>query len=217
MAEPVMEPPFRARIRAGDENSFRVLFQEHGRAVYNHCFRLTGDWSVAEDCVSLTFLETWRMREKVEPDGGSLLPWLLGIATNVVHHRRRTARRHRALMERMPPPGLLPDFADEVVGRLEDQQRIAAVRKALDQLSRPDREVLALCVWAGLDYAATAEALGIPVGTVRSRLSRARRRLEKLALKNLGQDLEPAAARRQQTGDRHEAVRPSSGKGEGPW
>ncbi|MDW4907421.1 sigma factor-like helix-turn-helix DNA-binding protein [Streptomyces sp. ADMS] len=91
------------------------------------------------------------------------------------------------------------------------------MRKALDQLSRPDREVVALCVWAGLDYAATAEALGIPVATVRSRLSRARRRLEKLALKNLEQDLEPAAAERQQTGDRHEAVRPGRGNGKGPW
>ncbi|MEV6008194.1 RNA polymerase sigma factor [Streptomyces sp. NPDC051976] len=211
-----MEPLFRARLRAGDEDSFRVLFREYGRAVYNHCFRLTGDWSVAEDCVSLVYLEVWRMREKVEPHGGSLLPWLLGIATHVVHHRRRTARRHRALMERMPPPAPLPDFADEVVGRLADQERIAAVRKTLDQLSRPDREVLALCVWAGLDYAATAEALGIPVGTVRSRLSRARRRLEKLAQQNLRPDREPTAAARQQTGDRHEAVRPSTGNGRGP-
>lgn len=215
MAEPDMEPLFRARVRAGDEDSFRVLFREHGRAVYNHCFRLTGDWSVAEDCVSLVFLEAWRIREKVDPHGGSLLPWLLGIATYVVHHRRRTARRHRALMERMPPPGLLPDFADEVVGRLEDQERIAALRKALDQLSRPDREVLALCVWAGLDYAATAEALGVPVGTVRSRLSRARGRLQKLTQKNLDGDTEPVAARRQQTGDRHEAVRPSGDNGRG--
>ncbi|MER6159236.1 RNA polymerase sigma factor [Streptomyces sp. NPDC001868] len=211
-----MEPLFRTRVRAGDEDSFRVLFREHGRAVYNHCFRLTGDWSVAEDCVSLVFLEAWRLRERVEPHGGSLLPWLLGIATNVVHHRRRTARRHRALMERMPPPDLLPDFADEVVGRLEDQERIAAVRKALDQLSRPDREVLALSVWAGLNYAATAEALGIPVGTVRSRLSRARVRLEKLARKNLDRHTEPTPTRRQQTGDRHEAVRPSEGNGRGP-
>ncbi|RPE42161.1 RNA polymerase sigma-70 factor (ECF subfamily) [Streptomyces sp. Ag109_O5-1] len=206
-----MEPLFRARVRAGDEDSFRVLFREHGRAVYNHCFRLTGDWSVAEDCVSLVFLEAWRLREKVDTHGGSLLPWLLGIATNVVHHRRRAARRHRALMERMPPPEPLSDFAEEVVGRLEDQQRIAAVVEALSQLSRQDREVLALSVWAGLNYAATAEALGVPVGTVRSRLARARRRLEGVAQKNLDRNAEPTAAGRQQTGARHEAVRPSEG------
>jgi RNA polymerase sigma-70 factor, ECF subfamily len=207
-----MDPGFRARIRAGDEGAFGALFREHGRAVYNHCFRLTGDWSVAEDCTSLVFLEAWRLREKVEPQGGGLLPWLLGIATHVIHRRRRVARRHRALMQRMPVPGLLPDFADEVVGRLEDQDKIAAVRAALERLSRADREVLALCVWAGLDYAAAAESLGVPVGTVRSRLSRARRRLEKLAGNNFGPDREPAVADWQHAGGRTEAVPPSGGE-----
>ncbi|MFJ4866486.1 RNA polymerase sigma factor [Streptomyces sp. NPDC088748] len=185
-----------------------MLFREHGRAVYNHCFRLTGDWAGAEDCTSLVFLEAWRLRNKAEPDGGSLLPWLLGIGNYVVRRRWRVARRHQVLMERMPAAGLLEDFADEVVGRLEDQERIAAVRQVLDRLSRSDREVLALCVWAGLDYAAAAEALGIPVGTVRSRLSRARRRLDKLAQKNLGRCMEPSAAAWQPTGDRTDAVRP---------
>ncbi|GII29398.1 hypothetical protein Pmi06nite_28400 [Planotetraspora mira] len=212
LAELDMDPGFRARVRAGDETAFVVLFREHGTAVYNHCFRLTGDWSVAEDCTSLVFLETWRLREKVEPEGSSLLPWLLGIATNVVHRRRRVARRHQALMERMPAPGLLPDFADEVVGRLEDQEKIAAVRQVLERLPKADRDVLALCAWAGLDYAAAAQALGVPVGTVRSRLSRARRRLEKLADKDLRWNMEPSPAGRQLTGDRDSAVRPDERK-----
>jgi RNA polymerase sigma-70 factor, ECF subfamily len=77
--------------------------------------------------------------------------------------------------------------------------------------------VLALCVWAALNHPAAAEALGVPVGTVRSRLSQARRRLEKQAQKNLDQDTEPAAAQRQPTGDRHEAVPPSGENGTGPW
>lgn len=203
-----MDPGFRALIRAGDEGAFNVLFRKHSRAVYNHCFRLTGDWTGAEDCTSLVFLEAWRLREKVEPNGGSLLPWLLGVANHVVHRRRRVARRHQALMEHMPAPELLPDFADEVVGRLEDQERIAAVRQVLDRLSRSDREVLALCVWAGLDYAAAAQALGVPIGTVRSRLSRARRRLDRLARKNFGPAMEPAAQGWQLTDDRTDAVRP---------
>ncbi|WP_369275953.1 RNA polymerase sigma factor [Streptomyces sp. R11] len=184
-----------------------MLFREHGRAVYNHCFRLTGDWSGAEDCTSLVFLEAWRLREKAEPHGGSLLPWLLGIATFVVRRRRRVSRRHQALMDRMPGPGLLADFADEVVGRLEDQERIAVARQVLERLPRADREVLELCVWAGLDYAATAQALGVPVGTVRSRLSRARRRLDKLVEKDLGRKGEPLTSGWQLTGDRNRAVR----------
>lgn len=141
---------------------------------------MTGEWAVAEDVVSLTFLEAWRLRGRLEPDDADVRPWLFGIATNVLRNITRTARRHRAAMRRLPPRDPVPDFAGELVGRLEDCERIAAARAALDRLSRNDREIIMLCVWGGLDYAATAEALGITVGTVRSRLSRARTRLREL-------------------------------------
>jgi len=59
----------RARVRAGDHDEFGVLFCEHARAVYNHAFRLTGNWSAAEEVVSLTFLEAWRLRGTVRPGG----------------------------------------------------------------------------------------------------------------------------------------------------
>lgn len=202
-----MDPDFRDRVRSGDEDAFREMFRQHQRPIYNFCFRATGDWSVAEDCTSLVFLEAWRIREKVDGDGGSLLPWLLGIATFVLHRRRRVARRHRRLMERIPEPGAVPDFTDEALGRIEDQQRIDAVRRVIDKLPRGDREVLWLCVWAGLEYTAAAEALRVPVGTVRSRLSRARRRLDKLVLANLQTTREPPSLDWQITDDRTEAVR----------
>jgi RNA polymerase sigma-70 factor (ECF subfamily) len=202
-----MDRGFRARVRAGDEGAFVTLFRAHARAVYNHCFRLIGDWSVAEDCTSLVFLEAWRLRGKVEPEGASLLPWLLGIATYVMHRRHRVARRHQRLLEHLPPPDALPDFADELVDRLEDAQRIAAVRDALQRLPRADRDVLALCVWAQLDYASAAEALNVPVGTVRSRLSRARRRLDKLT-KELGHDRELVSESWQSMVGRPPAARP---------
>jgi RNA polymerase sigma-70 factor, ECF subfamily len=57
-----MEPTLRARLRAGDPGAFGTLFDQHAKAVYNAAFRLTGDWSAAEDAVSLTFLEAWRPR-----------------------------------------------------------------------------------------------------------------------------------------------------------
>ena len=189
-----MELSQRARVRAGDHDEFGVLFEQHARAVYNHAFRLTGNWSTAEEVVSLTFLEAWRLRGTVRPDGDSLLPWLLGIALNVARNVSRAARRHQAAMGRLPQAPVVPDFADELAGRLDDAARLERIHTALGRLRRGERDVLALCVWAGLNYAEAAEALRVPVGTVRSRLSRARRKLQ-----NQG---EPGPAGEQVTGDR---------------
>jgi RNA polymerase sigma factor (sigma-70 family) len=176
-----MELSLRDRVREGDPEAFGLLFDEHARAVYNHAFRLTGDWASAEDVVSLTFLAAWRQRGKVEPDRGSLRPWLLGIATNLARNMSRAARRHQAAMSRLPATPPVPDFAEELAGRIDDAGRLRLVHAALRTLRRDEREVIALCVWAGLDYAGTAEALGVPVGTVRSRLSRARAKLRNAA------------------------------------
>ena len=200
----------RARLLAGDPDAFGQLFDEFARGVYNHAFRLTGDWSAAEDVMALTFLEAWRLRARIEPDGGSLRPWLLGIATNVARNTTRAARRHAAAVARLPAAAALPDFADDLVGRIDDARRLAATRAALGALRRAEREVFLLCVWAGLDYAATAEALGLPVGTVRSRLSRARRKLRKLLGDEIpAGDREPTAGGGQIPGDRDRAVRPA--------
>ena len=198
-----MDTNLRKRIRAGDHDAFGEVFDAYARSVYNHAFRLTGDWSAAEDVVSLTFLDAWRLRDKVDEEGGSLRPWLLGVATNVTRNTRRAARRHAAAVARLPRDEVERDFADEVAGRLDDTDQLTLVRTALALLRRPEREVLALCVWSGLDYPAAAEALGVPVGTVRSRLSRARIKLAK-HVKNL----EPPTGRGQMRGDRITAVGP---------
>ncbi|AIR99846.1 RNA polymerase sigma factor [Streptomyces glaucescens] len=195
-----MDTNLRKRIRAGDHDAFGELFDAYARSVYNHAFRLTGEWATAEDTVSLTFLDAWRLRERLDPEGGSVRPWLLGIATNVTRNTRRAARRHTAAMARLPREEPVRDFADELAGRLDDAAQLAAVRTALARLRRAEREVLALCVWSGLDYRAAAEALGVPVGTVRSRLSRARAKLAK--------HMEPPSGRGQVKDDRTTAVRP---------
>jgi RNA polymerase sigma factor (sigma-70 family) len=176
-----MDLNLRARVRDGDPDAFRALFDDHADTVYNLAFRLTGSWHEAEEILSLTFLEAWRLRARVEPDGETLRPWLLGIAVNTVRNLKRSARRHRAAIARLPRPAAVPDFADELAERIDDTARLAAVRGSLDRLRPDERDVVALCVWSGLDYTAAAEALGIPVGTVRSRLSRARRKLRALA------------------------------------
>lgn len=177
-----MESSLRARIQAGDPRAFAELFDEYARSVYNHAFRLTADWSTAEDVMAATFLQAWRSRARVSDDGGSLRPWLLGIATNEARNHVRSNRRYRAAASALAAADFtLPDHADEVAGRLDDGGRIIAAVAALARLRLPEREVLTLCLWEGLDYESAARALGVPVGTVRSRLSRARERLRKLA------------------------------------
>ncbi|MFI2298025.1 RNA polymerase sigma factor [Actinacidiphila glaucinigra] len=204
-----MTTDVRTRVRDGDPAAFAELFDAYARTVYNHAFRLTADWSVAEDVMSATFLEAWRLRDRVDPEGGSLRPWLLGVATNIARNHRRGNRRYRAAVAAGALAGTaaleVPDHADLVAGRVDDRRRLAAVLTALTRLRRPEREVLTLCLWEGLEYAEAAEALGVPVGTVRSRLSRARKRLRKLA----DAETEPAGRRRQTEGDRANAVRPA--------
>ncbi|MFD6028611.1 RNA polymerase sigma factor [Streptomyces griseoluteus] len=173
--------PERARIRAGDRAAFGQLYDRYARAVYNHALRLTGDWAEAEEAMSETFLAAWRTRETVQLDGASLKPWLLGIATHKAYNANRGLRRRLAFLARSPEPRPVEDFAEEAAGRIDDARRLALVHRALGRLKRQDREVFALCVSAGLDYQQAAEALGVPVGTVRSRLSRARARLARLS------------------------------------
>ncbi|WP_432127590.1 RNA polymerase sigma factor [Streptomyces sp. bgisy082] len=182
----------RDRFRAGDSSALGEAYDEHARVLYHYAFRVCGDRAAAEDVVSAAFLEAWRCRGKVHADGGSLRPWLLGIATNIMRGAAREARRRDAALARLPERGVLPDFADDVLARMTDGEQVRAARVALGGLRRREREVFTLVVWAGLDYAAAGEALGVPVGTVRSRLSRARERLRKLA------DAELRAARRRE-------------------
>ncbi len=172
----------RTRVRAGESSAFAELFDSYSRAVYNHAFRLTADWSVAEDVMAATFLEAWRLRDRVEPEGGSLRPWLLGIATNTARNQYRSNRRYRAAAGAAAAAELsVADHADEVADRVDDRRRLTTALTALATMRRPEREVIALCLGEGLDYEAAAQALGIPVGTVASRLSRARKKLRALA------------------------------------
>lgn len=189
------ENDVRRRVREGDREAFALLYEQFAGAVYNHGLRLTGDWSTAEEIMSETFLTAWRTRARVQEDGGSLLPWLLGIATHKADNARRGVRRRQLFLARQPRPRVEEDFAPRTIGRIDDARYLRAVQTALGRLRRHEREVLALCVWSGLDYQQTAEALGIAVGTVRSRLSRARKKLAHLA----EEDREPPTARGEMT------------------
>ncbi|MFF9580491.1 RNA polymerase sigma factor [Streptomyces achromogenes] len=187
----------RARLRAGEPAAFAELFDSYARGVYNHAFRLTADWSTAEDVMATTFMEAWRLRDRIDAEGGSLRPWLLGIATNTARNQIRSNRGYRrAAVATAAAEMPVPDHADEVTNQIDDQRKLAATLRALGALRRTEREVVALCLGEGLDYEAAAKALGIPVGTVASRLSRARKKLRTLTQAELEQHGDAAAAGR---------------------
>jgi RNA polymerase sigma factor (sigma-70 family) len=165
----------------GDHEAFGQLFDRHAGAVYGYLFRLTANWSEAEDLASAVFLQAWRRRAEVVIDRDSSLPWLLGVARRLAQNSHRARRRYQAALARigtdLADGGSAGDPADAVVGRLEDEQRMERLRAAVARLPRHEREAVELCVWAELDQQAAAVSLGVKVGTVKSRLHRARRRL----------------------------------------
>ncbi|MEV3855322.1 sigma-70 family RNA polymerase sigma factor [Streptomyces sp. NPDC050095] len=167
-----------ARAVDGDREAFGRIFDRHGKTVYNHLFRRTADWAEAEDLTSTVFLHAWRRRSETVLDRDSALPWLLGIANGQLSNTWRRLRRAEALLHRLvshdEPVG---DHADRVVGLVDDERRMSEIHRALARLPRHEREVVELCMWSGLDQQAAAAALGVAVGTVKSRLHRARRRL----------------------------------------
>jgi RNA polymerase sigma-70 factor (ECF subfamily) len=168
-----------AGLRRGDRNALAALFERYADRLYGHCFRRLGSYADAEDAVSTVFLTVWRRRHRVEVHDGSAGPWLYGTATNVARNLDRGRRRHLRVVSRLGTLDTpeVPDHADLVADRLADEERMRALLGQIRCLSRGEQDVLALVIWSGLSYADTAAALDIPVGTVRSRLSRARARL----------------------------------------
>jgi RNA polymerase sigma factor (sigma-70 family) len=166
----------------GDERAFGELFERHARAVYNFCFRRTADWALAEDLTSVVFLQAWRHRgTRLERE--SARAWLLGVAVNTLRDHHRSLRRFRRALERVPPPVDAPDFADDVAGRIDDERAMRELLAILARLPFRDQDVL-LCAWSGLSYEEIGTTLDVPVGTVRSRLSRAKARFRELATAN---------------------------------
>jgi RNA polymerase sigma factor (sigma-70 family) len=180
--ERVMDPTDQilwAQAQDGDAAAFGALYQRHARAVYQFCFWRTADSGLAEELSAAVFLEAWRRRGHTRLTQPSVLPWLLGVAANLLRNQRRAARRRKAALDRLPPLPAVPDPADAVATRVDAEQAMRAVRRAVDRLPRHEQEVLELCAWAGLDHRQAAQILGIAPGTVGSRLSRARARLRR--------------------------------------
>ncbi|TCC04106.1 sigma-70 family RNA polymerase sigma factor [Kribbella soli] len=156
---------------------FAVLFDLHAPAIHRYIARRLGTGE-ADDLVAQTFLIAFERRDSYRESPSGPLPWLYGIATNLIRRRRRDEiRQYRAYSR--SDPGAAPAGADtlsaEVVDRVDAETTSRALAGVLAGLRQTDRDVLLLYAWEDLSYPEIAAALKIPAGTVASRLHRARR------------------------------------------
>jgi RNA polymerase sigma-70 factor (ECF subfamily) len=155
---------------AGPPQRFHAVVDRHFDAVVGFLARRVGP-DIAQDLAQETFVTAFRRRERFDARfGGSARPWLLGIASRAVAGHRREERRQlelfrRAAAQTAPAHATTPSELDP------------ELFAGLTSLARRDRDALLLHVWGELSYDETAAALGVPVGTVRSRINRARRKL----------------------------------------
>jgi RNA polymerase sigma-70 factor (ECF subfamily) len=164
-------------VRAGDADAFEVLYDRHVDRVAGFVARRWGGPDV-EDITAEVFLQAWRQRERIVVDSeAGLLPWLFGVARNLVREAHRGTGRRARLVDKLDPPTGVEDHAVGVADRDEHEFRVALARTALESLSEEDRAVLEMCLLGELTPTQASPVLGQAPSTVRSRLTRARRRL----------------------------------------
>ncbi len=170
-----------ARVRAGDPEAYAQLVRAH-TAIAIRAARALGAGADAEDVVQQAFFKAYCSLGRFR-DGSAFRPWLLSIVANETRNTVRTAARQRTLAGReaayAEAEPLIPESADPAVAAVETERRTALL-SALERLSEDHRLVVTYRYLLEMDEPETAEALGWPRGTVKSRLSRALRKLEKL-------------------------------------
>ncbi len=175
MAEPSDADAIAASV--DDPSAFDLVFDRHFDVVFRYLRRRVGRHR-AEELAAETFAQALASRERFDAAYADARAWLFGIAVNLLrHHYRREERELRAFARSGSDPLASEEPSLE---RLDAEASKAVVASALAQLPAIEREALLLYAWAELGYGEIAQALGIPVGTVRSRLSRARGRLREL-------------------------------------
>jgi RNA polymerase sigma-70 factor (ECF subfamily) len=158
----------------GDAAAWEPLVLAHQEAVFRLSYLLLGDPDEAEDLAQETFLRAWKYLQRFDP-ARPLRPWLLSIASNLASNRRRSAGRYVSALMRAfrnePAP------ATSIEEHSAQQLEAGHLWKAVQNLSMPDQQIIYLRYFLALSVAETAQALNIPEGTIKSRLSRALERL----------------------------------------
>jgi RNA polymerase sigma-70 factor (ECF subfamily) len=154
-----------------DGRAFELVFDRHWVAIHSFCASRVG--SAGEDIAAETFRVAFDGRRRFDGRCDDARPWLYGIASNLIRRHFRTSERGRRALRRSAP--LEPvDGVEDTLGRLEAQRLGPQLAAAMRALSAEERDALLLLAWAGLSYEEIARALDIPIGTVRSRIHRAR-------------------------------------------
>jgi RNA polymerase sigma factor (sigma-70 family) len=154
-----------------DPEVFEEIFERHGASVWAYVRRRIGP-DATEDVVADTFLVAFRRRERFDPGYESARPWLLGIATNLIRRRLRDERAYLDRIRHVAATAAIDETPD--VERIDAERMRPALVEALMSLSPEDRDTFLLVSVGELSYSEAADALGIPIGTVRSRIHRAR-------------------------------------------
>jgi RNA polymerase sigma-70 factor (ECF subfamily) len=160
--------------------AFGTVYEEHVDAIYGFLARRVGP-QLAEELTAQTFTEAFDHRDRFDPERGTRSAWLFGIAVNLLRrhyrHEERTLRAMAAMAARTQR-----EQVDEeaVTSKVVADHTWPRVARALSEMSAGERDVLLLHAWADLPYASIAAVLDIPIGTVRSRLSRSRARLSRV-------------------------------------
>jgi RNA polymerase sigma factor (sigma-70 family) len=163
----------RASIR--EPGRFGVIFERYADDILRYTSaRLGGD--LAEDVTAETFLAAFRGRGGYDLGRGNARPWLYGIAIRQIGKHRRAERRYRQALGRVEAETVTADFGDRSADRVTAQQLRPRLSAVLSGLPRQDRELLLLVAWADLTYEESADALGVTVSAVKSRLHRIRAR-----------------------------------------
>ena len=166
------------RDSMSDPERFAILVRRHAPAIQRYVTRRIGR-EAAEDVVAETFLIAFRQRGYYTDDGRDCLPWLYGIATRLAHRHWRGETRQLNLLARTGIDPVTEPFTDRVDAEVTADAAKARLAAAVARLPAGQRDALLLLVWADLSYDQIARATGVPMGTVQSRISRARRRLRK--------------------------------------
>jgi len=162
-----------AEASSGDaEDRVALIYEQYAGRVAAYALRRTSR-SDAADAVAETFLVAWRRRDDV-PDEPNTLPWLYGVTRRVLANQHRTQRRRSRLADRLASEFAMTEVELPPLEEIEEFRRVAA---AINDLSDNDAELLRLTAWEALSPREIATAFGIPPGTARQRLSRARQRL----------------------------------------